>query len=210
MWIRQSGRYLGVPREQPSIEVVLPTDRLISHLVVGRIRIGEELRSEEAVHIGLNVQTGVAPVSSIGMARFPFTALALAVAVLGLVAAGCGNDSHRAATSTAGTPRPAASCKLDKNQRHAVALALADIRRLRRIEASVRAFSQRGAPGENELTGKVMVDLGSADLPLNTFGHLLHLAKAAVRLCGDCSVGLEGEEPFLGHQGGDLPHAGCG
>src|SRR5262249_29386856 len=118
------------------------------------------------------------PVSSIRMSRFAFMALALAVAVLGLVATGCGKDSHRAATSAASTPRPAASCKLNKGQRHAVALALADIRRLRSIEASVQTFSQRGAPGENELTGKVMVDLGSANLPLNTFGHLLHLAKA--------------------------------
>jgi hypothetical protein len=144
------------------------------------------------------------------MSRFPFMALVVSVSVLGLVATGCGNGSHPAATSTASTARPAASCKLNKAQRRAVALALVDIRRLRRIEASVQTFSQRGAPGENELTGKVRVDLGSANLPLNTFGHLLHLAKVAVRLCGDCSVGLEGEEPFLGHQGGDLPHSGCG
>ena len=33
-----------------------------------------------------------------------------------------------------------------------------------------------------------MVDLGSAKLPLNVFAHLLHLGKAAVSLCGDCSV----------------------
>ncbi len=74
----------------------------------------------------------------------------------------------------------------------------------------MQTFSQHGAPTQNAVTGKFLVDLGSAKLPLNVFAHLLHLAKAAVRLCGDCSVGLEGEEPFLGNQGGDLPHAGCG
>lgn len=74
----------------------------------------------------------------------------------------------------------------------------------------MQTFSQHGAPNQNTVTGKFMVDLGSADLPLDVFGDLLHRAKAAVRLCGDCSVGLESEEPVLGHQGGDLPHAGCG
>jgi len=35
-----------------------------------------------------------------------------------------------------------------------------------------------------------------------------HQAKAAVRLCGDCSTGLETEEPVLGNRG--LNHARCG
>jgi hypothetical protein len=155
------------------------------------------------------------------MSRFPLPAggdppsatgaLALAVAVLGFVAAGCGNSGgHPVASATASTPRSSTPCKLDRAQRRAVALALADIRRLRRIQAPMQTFSQHGAPTQNAVTGKFLVDLGSAKLPLNVFAHLLHLAKAAVRLCGDCSVGLEGEEPFLGNQGGDLPHAGCG
>jgi hypothetical protein len=136
------------------------------------------------------------------MSRFPLPAVALVVAALGLVAAGCGSSGgHRAATATAGTPRSSASCKLDRAQRHAVALALADIRRLRRIQAPMHAFSQHGAPTQNEVTGKLMLDLGSANLPLNVYARLLHLGKAAVRLCGDCSVGLEGDEPFLGNRG---------
>ena len=92
-------------------------------------------------------------------------------------------------------------CKLNAGQQRAVVRALADIRRLRRIQAPVRRFSQHGAPNQNEVTGKLMLDLGSAKLPLNVFAHLLHLGKAAVSLCGDCSVGLEGEEPVLGNRG---------
>ena len=129
-------------------------------------------------------------------------AVALAVAVLGLVTAGCGNGGgHRAATATASTSKSSASCKLDRAQRRGVARALADIRRLRRIEAPMHGFSQHGAPTQNAVTGKLMLDLGSAHLPLNVYAHLLHLGKAAVRLCGDCSVGLEGDEPFLGNRG---------
>jgi hypothetical protein len=65
----------------------------------------------------------------------------------------------------------------------------------------MHTFSQHGAPGQNAVTGKLMLDLGSAKLPLNVFARLLHLGKAAVSLCGDCSVGLEGEEPVLGNRG---------
>jgi hypothetical protein len=129
-------------------------------------------------------------------------ALALAVAVLGLVAAGCSNSGgHPGAIATASAPTSSAPCKLDRAQRRAVARALADIRRLRRIQAPMQTFSQHGAPNQNAVTGKLMLDLGSANLPLNVFARLLHLGKAAVRLCGDCSVGLEGEEPVLGNQG---------
>jgi hypothetical protein len=135
---------------------------------------------------------------------------ALAVVVLGLVAAGCGNSGgQNAATATTGTPRSSAPCKLNSAQRHTVAKALADIRRLRRIQARMRTFSQHGAPNQARLTGKVLLDLGSAKLPLNVFSHLLHLAKAAVRLCGDCSTGLETEEPTLGNRRGRFT-AGCG
>jgi hypothetical protein len=65
----------------------------------------------------------------------------------------------------------------------------------------MQTFSQHGAPSQNAVTGKLMLDLGSAKLPLNVFAHLLHLGKAAVSLCGDCSVGLEGDEPVLGNRG---------
>jgi hypothetical protein len=129
-------------------------------------------------------------------------ALALAVAVLALVAAGCNSGGgHPAATATTIKPTSSAPCKLDRAQRRAVARALADIRRLRRIQAPMQTFSQHGAPNQNAVTGKLMLDLGSAHLPVNVFAHLLHLGKAAVSLCGDCSVGLEGEEPVLGNQG---------
>jgi hypothetical protein len=145
------------------------------------------------------------------MSRFPSPAaggppsatgaLALAVAALGLLAAGCGSSGgHPVATATASTPRSSAPCKLDRAQRRTVARALADIRRLRRIQAPMHTFSQHGAPSQNEVTGKLMLDLGSANLPPNVFAHLLHLAKVAVSLCGDCSQGLETDEPFLGNR----------
>ena len=150
--------------------------------------------------------------SSVTMSRFPLRAagnppsaalaLALAVAVLGLVAAGCGkSDGHRAAIATASTPRNSKPCKLDKAQRHTVALALADIRRLRLIQAPMHTFSQHGAPAQEALTGKFLLDLGAVDLPTNVFADLIHRAKAAVSLCGDCSNGLETEEPFFGNRG---------
>jgi hypothetical protein len=142
------------------------------------------------------------PLPAAGDPRSATGALALAVVVLALVAAGCGNSGgHPAAIATASAPRSSAPCKLDRVQRRAVARVLADIRRLRRIQAPMHTFSQHGAPTQNEVTGKLMLDLGSANLPLNVYAHLLHLAKAAVSLCGDCSVGLESDEPFLGNRG---------
>jgi hypothetical protein len=143
------------------------------------------------------------PVPAGGGALSGTGALALAAAVLGLVAAGCGNSSgHAAATATVSTPRRSAPCKLNRAQRRTVALALADIRRLRRIQAPMRTFSQRGAPNQEVLTGKFEMDLGSTHLPLNVFSHLLHLAKTAVSLCGDCGNALEADEPVLGNRPG--------
>ena len=124
--------------------------------------------------------------------------------MLGLGAAGCSGGGHPAASSTAAAAKQASPCRLDRAQRHTVALALADIRRLRRIQAPVRTFSEHGAPHQNEVTGKFMMDLGSTHLPLNTFSRLLHLAKVAVNLCGDCSNGLEADEPFLGNRAGTV------
>lgn len=129
-------------------------------------------------------------------------ALALAVAVLALVAAGCSSGGgHHAATATASTPSRPAACKLNRAQRRTVARAMADIRRLRRIQAPVRTFSQHGAPNQEEMTGKFLLDAGSTNLPLNVFSHLIHLAKVAVNLCGDCDGALETSEPFLGNRG---------
>jgi hypothetical protein len=136
------------------------------------------------------------------------SALSLAVAVLGLVAAGCSNGGGNGAqTAQPTTPRSSAPCKLDRAQRRTVALAVADIRRLGRIEARMQTFSQHGAPNQERLTGKFLLDVGRTKLPLNVFSNLLHRAKAAVRLCGDCSTGLETEEPVLGNRG--LSHS-CG
>ena len=135
------------------------------------------------------------------MSQFTGT-LALTVAVLALVASGCGSGGrHPVATAAAGTTSNLAPCKLDRAQRRTVALALADIRRLRRIQAPVQTFSQRGAPGQEVLTGKFEIDLGSSHLPPDVFARLLHLAKTAVSLCGDCSNALEAEEPVLGNRG---------
>jgi len=120
-----------------------------------------------------------------------------------LVAAGCGNSGgHSAATAAVTTPRTPAPCKLDGAQRRTVARALADIRRLRRIQAPMQTFSQRGAPNQEVMTGEFEMDLGSTHLPLNVFAHLLHLAKTAASLCGDCGQALEAEEPVLGNRPG--------
>ena len=129
-------------------------------------------------------------------------ALALAVAVLALVAAGCNSRGrHPAATATAA--RRSAPCTLGRAQRRAIARSLADIRRLRRIQSPLQTFSEHGAPNENTVTGKFLLDLGSAKLPVNVRSHLIHLAKTAADLCGDCSQGLEAAEPFLGNRGED-------
>jgi hypothetical protein len=151
------------------------------------------------------------------MSRFRFPAaapsvagsLALALAALGLLAAGCSSGGHHAATATAGTPSSSTSCKFNPAQRRTIALALADIRRLRRIQAPVQTFSRRGAPNQEAMTGKFLLDLGSTKLPLNVFTRLLHLAKTATSLCGDCGSALETEEPVLGNRG--LSHGpSCG
>jgi len=125
-----------------------------------------------------------------------FLALAAALAV---PAAGCGNSTKHAAATTRKSSEP---CKLNRAQRRTVALALADIRRLRGIQAPVQTFSQRGAPGQVELTGKFELDLASSHLPLNQFSRLLHLAKTATSLCGACGLALESEEPVLGDRSG--------
>ena len=128
----------------------------------------------------------------------------LVFVLLALTPAGCGGGHHAASTSSG-----LRACKLNAAQRSAVRLARADIRRLRRIQAPVQTFSARGAPGQERLTGKFTVDLGSARLPLNVFSSLLHQAKTATSLCGDCGTALETEEPVLGNRGqGHLPSCG--
>jgi hypothetical protein len=139
------------------------------------------------------------------MWRLTFAALG----ALAVVAAGCSSGGHHAAAPPTATTSSGAPCKLTARQQQAVALALADIRRLRRMQAPVQTFSQRGVAGQERLTGKFMVDLGSANLPRNVFSRLLHQAKTATSLCGDCGSALEAEEPVLGDRG--LSHgASCG
>ena len=126
---------------------------------------------------------------------------ALALAGAGLAAAGCGNSGgHSAATATVSTRKTSAPCKLNRAQRHTVARALAEIQRLRRIQAPIQRFSQRGAPNQEVMTGKFLLDLSSTHLPLNVFSHLLHLAKTAASLCGARGQALEADEPFFGNR----------
>jgi hypothetical protein len=157
-----------------------------AHLSEGPDRIGRSARSRG------NFDT-------VSQVRLPV--LAPAVAVLALLATGCNGGGHRAPGAAAGTPTTLAPCKLDRAQRRTVALALADIRRLQRIQAPVQRFSLRGAPNQEVMTGKFEMDLGSSHLPPDLFAHLLHRAKTAVDLCGDCSNALEAEEPVLGNRG---------
>jgi hypothetical protein len=124
----------------------------------------------------------------------------VAVATLALVAAGCGGGGHVAKPTTA-VANGLKPCSLTAAQRRTIALARADIRRLRRIQTPVQTFTARGAPGQQALTGKFTLDLGSAKLPLNIFSSLLHQAKTATSLCGDCGTALETEEPVLGDRG---------
>ena len=130
-----------------------------------------------------------------------FCLLAPVVAALSILAAGCGaSGGHRAATATttADAQRSsAAPCKLNRAQRRAVARASADIRRLRRIQAPLHTYSQQGTPAQQTVTGKFLLDLGSAKLPVDLRAHLLHLAKASVGLCGSCFQGLESMEPVM-------------
>ena len=117
--------------------------------------------------------------------------LLLAAAVVAL--AGCGGGGGTNTASSA----PVGPCKLDAAQRRAVARAQADIRQLRRIEAPLTRFSERGTPAQETVTGKFLTDMGSAKLPADVRGHLIHVAKSAVGLCGLCFQGLEAQEPVL-------------
>jgi len=140
-----------------------------------------------------------------------FLPTAVVVAVLAVFASGCfSGGGHLAATTTATTASSSAPCRLTAAQRHTVARALADIRHLRHIQAPVQTFSQRGAPGQEQATGQFLLDLGSTKLPVNVFSRLLHQAKVATRLCGDCGSSLETEEPVLGSRSGLTGGQSCG
>jgi hypothetical protein len=122
--------------------------------------------------------------------------LVATAAVLAVPAAGCGSSARHAAPATT-TTRSFLPCRLNAAQRRTVALSLRDIRRLRRIQAPLHKFSDQGTPAQEAMTGKFLMDVGSVKLPVDTRAHLLHLAKAAVGLCGLCFQGIEAEEPVL-------------
>jgi hypothetical protein len=134
---------------------------------------------------------------------------ALLVAVLAVVAAGCGGGRHAAAPATTASTTAAAPppkvCKHTPAQHRAVAKSLRDIRRLRQIEKPLHTFTQRGTPAQEEVTDTFLLDSGN--LPVNTRAHLLHLAKAAVGLCGLCFNALEAAEPVVSGRLGRDP---CG
>jgi hypothetical protein len=134
------------------------------------------------------------------MSRLAAPGLAVVVTTLALLVTGCRGNGRRDAAPNAVTQNSLATCKLTAAQRRTVARARGDIRRLRRIQAPVRTFSQRGAPHQNEVTGQLMLDLGRTTLPPDVFAHLLHLGKTATSLCGDCAQALEADEPFLNNR----------
>ena len=131
-------------------------------------------------------------------------ARALILVTLALAVAACGADKQHSKSSAAGGLPP---CKLTSAQRHAVALSEADIRRLRKIQAPLTKFSDQGTPAQETMTGRFLMDMGRARLPINERERLLRLAKSAVGLCGQCFQGLEAEEPVLA---GRLGEKRCG
>jgi hypothetical protein len=128
----------------------------------------------------------------------------LILATLALAVAACGASKDQAKPKQA-TALPA--CKLTSAQRHAIALSEADIRRLHKIQEPLTKFSDQGTPAQERVTGKFLMDMGRAKLPINERARLLRLAKGAVGLCGQCFQGLEAEEPVLA---GRLGQSRCG
>jgi hypothetical protein len=128
----------------------------------------------------------------------------LILVTLAMAVAACGSTKeHAKPKASAALP----ACKLTSAQRHAIALSEADIRRLRKIQEPLTKFSDQGTPAQERVTGKFLMDMGSARLPINERARLLRLAKSAVGLCGQCFQGLEAEEPVLS---GRLGQARCG
>jgi hypothetical protein len=127
-----------------------------------------------------------------------FRALILVTLALAVAACGASKDEAKPKTTTALPP-----CKLTSAQRHAIALSLADIRRLHKIQEPLTKFSDQGTPAQERVTGKFLMDMGSTKLPINERARLLRLAKSAVGLCGQCFQGLESAEPVLAGRLGD-------
>jgi hypothetical protein len=138
--------------------------------------------------------------------------MALRVVLMGLcavslaaAAAGCGGGAARHATpaATTATTEGLKPCRLTAPQRRAVAQVHADIERLRRIQEPLHKFSEMGTPAQEQVTGKVLLDLGRVKLPINVRSRLLAQAKSVTGLCGQCFQGLEAAEPVLAGRLGD-------
>src|ERR1044072_1447671 len=125
---------------------------------------------------------------------------ALILVTLALAVAACGASKEQAKPKASGA-LPA--CKLTPAQRRAIALSEADIRRLHKIQEPLTKFSDQGTPAQERVTGKFLMDMGRARLPINERARLLRLAKGAVGLCGQCFQGLESAEPVVSGRLGD-------
>jgi hypothetical protein len=132
----------------------------------------------------------------------------LIVMTVALAVAACGSTAKRAAKpATTATPAVHA-CKLTTAQKHAVSLAMADIRRLKKIQAPLHKYSDTGTPAQETVTGKFLLDMGRGNLPIDLRGHLIDLAKSSVGLCGQCFQGLEAAEPAV--EGSRFGGKSCG
>src|SRR5712691_7656215 len=63
-WVREGGCDLAIASQHPAFELLLPVDGLAAQLVVRRIRVGEELRREEAAH-AKTLERAVHPATSV-------------------------------------------------------------------------------------------------------------------------------------------------
>src|SRR6266540_364690 len=59
-WVREGRCDLAIGCQHPAVELLLPVDALAAQLVVRRVRVGEELRREEAAH-ARTLERGIHP-----------------------------------------------------------------------------------------------------------------------------------------------------
>jgi hypothetical protein len=132
-------------------------------------------------------------------------ALAVAATALAVTAAGCGGGTPKtttAATATSGGVKP---CILSPKQRAHAAAARHEIARMHRLEAPLTTWKQTGPVALELAVERFLLDVGG--LPVDLRGSLIHEAKSAVGLCGDCFQALEAEEPVMSNR---LGRSRCG